>query len=371
MQFTPKFPFFILVLLFVWTDLFSSSLLPSVRETVKGIRTEADFDWNATNMINNKAYFESESNFFDHYTVNHSDYFFDAVAHEFLDAKKIAVNAEKNGKTRKFISSIRNASHNEYNLFGDVFSYNLGANDTVTGMGGETGNGNEKFEIFGGATGRNMNVTMQFRTKSEKEEFGHHDHTGHHSNDRLIGHSPLVGNIMRLHGMGIQDATSDGRIKTNPFALEATYTQEDFDATFSLTEFEELINGCLFLGWLNTSLDGDINVVTDADRWVHAVQGNYDNMPDNVNRHDEHGVIGNAVIGSLQSYISGTATSIEGLYKAEGEIRVGDHGGDPIGNTVWAIIDHNSDFVVIPEPSTYALIGGIVCLTTALLRRRF
>ena len=36
---------------------------------------------------------------------------------------------------------------------------------------------------------------------------------------------------MRLHGMGIADAASDGRVKTNPFALEGTYTQADFDAT--------------------------------------------------------------------------------------------------------------------------------------------
>ncbi|MFL2835640.1 MAG: hypothetical protein ACJZ9L_05695 [Coraliomargaritaceae bacterium] len=39
-------------------------------------------------------------------------------------------------------------------------------------------------------------------------------------------------------------------------------------------------------------------------------------MPDNPNRHDEHGVIGNAIVGSLQSYIDGTTTSIQGLTKA-------------------------------------------------------
>lgn len=370
MLFTPKILLTVFAILFVWSDLSSATILPSIRETVEGIRTEADFDWNATNMINNKNYFENDSNFFDHHSVNKSDYSFDSVAHDFLAAKKMFLNSEKNGKTRKFINSIRNAGHNEYNLFGDTFSYSLDANDTVTGMGGETGNLNEKFEIYGGATGRSMNVTMQFRTKAEKEQWGQHDHDVGHSNESVIGHSPLVSNIMRLHGMGIQDASTDGRIKTNPFALEATYTQEDFDATYSLTEFEELINGCLFLGWLNTSLDGNINLVTNADRWVHAVQGNFDNMPDNPNRHDEHGVIGNAIVGSLQSYIDGTTTSIQGLTKAQGEIRVGDHGGDPNGNTVWAIIDHNSDFVVVPEPSTYALIGGVISLATVILRRR-
>ena len=50
-------------------------------------------------------------------------------------------------------------------------------------------------------------------------------------------------------------------------------------------------------------------------------------------------------------------------------MRVGDHGGDHIGNTVWAILDHNSDFAVVPEPSTYALIGGIICLNYVIIRK--
>ena len=175
---------------------------------------------------------------------------------------------------------------------------------------------------------------------------------------------------MRLHGMGIQDASSDGRVKTNPFALEATYTDADFEATFSLTELEELLNGCLFLGWLNTSLDGDHTTVTDGDRWVNAVQGNFDNMPDNPNRHNMYGVIGDPLAMSLQDYIDGTTTSIQGLTKAAGEIRTGDYGGWAADNTVWAIVDHNSDFAVVPEPSTYALICGIVCLISVAIRKR-
>ena len=127
---------------------------------------------------------------------------------------------------------------------------------------------------------------------------------------------------------------------------------------------------CLFLGCFNPALDGNPDDVTDADRWVHAVQGNFDNMPDNPNRIDEHGVIGDAIIGTLQDYIDGTATSINGLTKAAGEIRVGDHGGDPVTNVVWSIIDHNSDFAVVPEPSTYALIAGIICLSTLVMRRK-
>ena len=113
-----------------------------------------------------------------------------------------------------------------------------------------------------------------------------------------------------------------------------------------------------------------ILIMSDGDRWVHAVQGNFDNMPDNPNRHDMYGVIGESLSMTLQDYIDGTTTSIQGLSKASGEIRVGDYGGWHGNNTVWAISDHNSDFAVVPEPSTYALIGGIICLISVALRRR-
>ena len=39
-------------------------------------------------------------------------------------------------------------------------------------MGADTGNGNEKFEIFGGAAGNAMNVDIAFRSKSEAEKWG-------------------------------------------------------------------------------------------------------------------------------------------------------------------------------------------------------
>jgi hypothetical protein len=369
MKIIPKLFYPVALATLLSSDLTAGVVLPTVAnpnaQLNSGIKTEADFDWSSTNMFNNAAYFNNDNNFF-----NGRGIVFDDNSHGFLNAKKAIINSNKNGKTRKTGFEMPNAGAKGYGTFGAAKSYNLGSDDTVTGMGAATGNGNEGFEIFGGATGAVMNVSIQFRSKSEAESYGSHDHHGHHSNDTVIGHSPLVGNVMRLHGMGIQAAAADGRVKTNPFALESTYTQADFDATYSLTELEELINGCLFLGWLNPALDGDPNTISDGDRWVHATQGNFDNMPDNPNRHDEHGVIGDAIIGTLQDYIDGTTTSIQGLSKAAGEIRVGDHGGDANSNTVWAIIDHNSDFAVVPETSTYALIAGVISLAFVAFRRR-
>jgi hypothetical protein len=375
----PKLLYSVAIVTLITSNLFAGVVLPTVANSnaqlSAGIRSEADFDWSSTNIFNNKNYFETASNFF----TDESSYFrsdgqhgridWDPDSNAFLNAKKMQINHNKHGKVLKSFAAndILSAGHKGYNQFGNSKSYSLGSDNTVTGMGAGTGNGNEKFEIFGGSTGSAMNVEISFRSKSNLETWG--NHKTNHDETSPIGGSPLVGNVMRLHGMGIQAASTDGRVKTNPFVLASNYTQADFDATYSLTELEELINGCLFLGWLNTSIDGDITSVGDGDRWVHAVQGNYDNMPDNPNRHHEHGVIGQAIIGTVEEYIAGTTTSIAGLEKEAGTIRVGDHGGDPETNVVWAAIDHNSDFAVVPEPSTYALIAGVISLAFVAFRR--
>ena len=366
----------------VFTDSYTSDMNTALKNAAiisetslaEGIRTTSDFDWDTVNVIDNPDYFEINDNFFNDFRRDTGVVYDDSI-HGFLNAKKSTIVIQDVGRqklsftglpkhTQKLVNGIIS-----YDIFTDPLTYNLSAGDSLTGMGAGTGNGAEKFEIRGGTTTSNRNVSIQLREKTPFESYGHQSDQ-HYNNDSLIGHSPLVGGVMRLHGMGIQDAASDGRVKTNPFALEGTYTQADFDATYSLSELEELINGCLFLGWLNTAIDGNAGDITDGDRWVHAVQGNFDNMPDNPNRHDFYGRIGNPIIGSLDEYLAGTTTSIPGLTKASGEMRVGDHGGSGRDNTVWAILDHNSDFAVVPEPSTYALIGGIISLLFVLFRRR-
>jgi len=65
----------------------------------------------------------------------------------------------------------------------------------------------------------------------------------------------------------------------------------------------------------------------------------------------------------------GSFDSFQSLYGADVTGYIGAYGVDATNNTVWAVIDHNSDFAVVPEPGTYALLalGGTVLF---VFRRR-
>ncbi len=97
-----------------------------------------------------------------------------------------------------------------------------------------------------------------------------------------------------------------------------------------------------FLGWYNGAGD-----------WVNAALGNTGNNAFNMGDHIQLG--------------------FEGSF-AEFQVLYGSYLPDYIGawgftdTSVWAVLNHNSDFGVVPEPSVVALVGlGCVAM---LFRRR-
>jgi len=94
-----------------------------------------------------------------------------------------------------------------------------------------------------------------------------------------------------------------------------------------------------YLAWLNTNAES-----ATFNQWVNAVEGNTG---------------------------ASTATFVLGAYNSATDFHLGYYGVDLATGTVWAVVNHNSDFAIgaVPEPSTWALIGlGVVCLV--FVRRR-
>jgi hypothetical protein len=97
---------------------------------------------------------------------------------------------------------------------------------------------------------------------------------------------------------------------TNPFVLQLSYSEADLSG---------MAEGDLLLGWLDTE-SGD---------FVNAIMGNADG-------------------GAFQSFVAGAWS--------ESYATAGYYGVDTTDNKVWAVIDHNSEFAVIPEPNTIGLL---------------
>ena len=86
---------------------------------------------------------------------------------------------------------------------------------------------------------------------------------------------------------------------------------------------------------------------------------------------DSSGKLVNAVSGNS----GGTATRFTGAYNAGNSAmnQLGAYGVDTENNTVWAVINHNSEFTVtaVPEPGTIAmLVGAATAGAWVVVRRR-
>jgi hypothetical protein len=101
-----------------------------------------------------------------------------------------------------------------------------------------------------------------------------------------------------------------------------------------------------FLGWLNPS----------TNNYDNAIAGNTGNTSYALTKY----------FGSYAGFL--TSISSDGSNLA---LIMGAWGIDTTNNTVWAVLNHNSEFTVVPEPSTYAmLVSGLFMLALVVRRRK-
>ncbi len=145
-----------------------------------------------------------------------------------------------------------------------------------------------------------------------------------------------------MTGLGVVDGqTKDGSVHTDTFVLQMTYDPLGVMARTGLSELAAVQAGLIQMDYLDMGLDGIAG--TADDQWKPAVLGNF---------------------GSTHDHFVGVAPW-------NNDTTLGDWGVNTTNHTVWAVMDHNSQFAVTPEPSTLALFGvGAIGLLAYRWRRR-
>ena len=135
----------------------------------------------------------------------------------------------------------------------------------------------------------------------------------------------LVSDVLDLSGMGMTGGTGH----TSPFVLRMDYAPDLLGGNELVLASEEMIQ----LDWLNPA----------TGTWQNAIDGNYGTN------------VGTFHLGAWQT----------------DDMTLGDWGVNTTNDTVWAVVNYNGDFAVVPEPSTLVLLGvGAIGLGGWAWRRR-
>jgi uncharacterized repeat protein (TIGR03803 family) len=177
----------------------------------------------------------------------------------------------------------------------------------------------------GSFTGGATTVSMAWRTRTLDET--PRSQSGTPASPPLPhAFSPLISDVLNLSGMS---NSANEPAPSDPFVLQMSY-----DQALLKNEAAQAAGGAIYLAWLNPT-GGPSGVPL----WQNAILGDTGN---------------NATLAE-QGFLGSFATFQTDINDTKLSDYIGAWGVDTANHDVWAVIDHNSDFAVVPEPSALSL----------------
>ena len=233
-------------------------------------------------------------------------------------------------------------------------------------------------------------VSMDWRNRSLSETSPQEGGTPTAPPLQYVG-SYLISNVLNLSGLGTSSASNQSATynsaantayfgsasvtehETDPFVLQMTYNPSLLSG-----EAGQAKKGTIYLGWLAPAGVGGLTAPT----WQKAFTGDF-----NLSTGAQDGSKGADFIANFQgtfaAFLSAENTAHPGLFSDDPTLNpaslsnadlaalLGSYGVDTTGHDVWAVINHNSQFAVVPEPSAMVLVAlGLAGLAGYRIRRR-
>lgn len=257
-----------------------------------------------------------------------------AAATAVASAQQVPANATRSGNQNLFGAAVSNSvsSGGSYGGWGSYV-------DSVTfvdagGAPAFFSNARIRAGLASGAT----TVNMQWRTPTLDEYYGTSTNP---TMPDSAGYASLLSDVVDLTGIrSLGETAPDGRVRTDVFALEMSYQDGSFltdlvfgyGSTVGWTEEQIAAAGELRIGWLNGS----------NGQWQEYGLGNF--------------AVGTTVVenyqGSWDAFAAANSITDGNLSNF-----LGSWGVDTVGNKLWAIFDHNTQFATLPAPGAVALLG--------------